>query len=141
MLKWHLVVSARVSDDDETRLHKLLGNLVREGSGSVAVGQVLRASVLRVLEDGAGAEGASTDDANIGRVLNGHDDTGSQSELLPERGKVHDINTVRAALERVARHLRLKVLGADVNVGREHLDDVISGGAQGWGHVAKRARH
>jgi hypothetical protein len=28
-----------------------------------------------------------------------------------------------------------------MDVGREHLDDVISGGAQGGGHVAKRARH
>lgn len=139
--KKHLVVSARVSDDDETGLHELLGDLVREGTGGVAVGQVLRSSVLSVLEDGAGAERASADDADVSGILNGHDDAGSQSKLLPERGKVHDVNTVGTALEGVARHLRLKVLGADMDVGREHLDDVISGGAQGGGHVAKRARH
>ena len=141
VVRKHLVVSARVSDDDEARLHELLGDLVREGTGSVAVGQVLRSGVLSILEDGAGAERASADDADVSGVLDGHDDAGSQSKLLPEGCEVHDVNTVGTALEGVARHLRLKVLGADVDVSREHLDDVISGGAHGGGHVAKRARH
>jgi hypothetical protein len=59
------MIRARVSDNDEARLHELFGDLVREGTGSVAVGQVLGSSVLSVLEDGAGSEGTSTDDTDI----------------------------------------------------------------------------
>ena len=135
------MVSAGVGDNDQTGLHELLGDLVREGTGRVAVGQVLSSSVLSVLEDGAGAEGTSADDADIGGVLDGNDDAGGQSELFPKGGQVHHVDTIRAALEGVTSHLRLEVFGADVDVGCEHLDDVISRGAQGGGHVCKSARH
>ena len=78
-----LGVGARVGDDDQTGLLERTGDVVGEGTGSETTGNGLGAGVGGELEDGTLAVGTGGDDTDIGGVVNGGNDTGSQDNLLP----------------------------------------------------------
>lgn len=115
-----LVVRARVGDDEEAWLHELLGDLVGEHAGRVAASDRGRASVLRVLEDGALTVGARRDHAHVRRVLDPDDDARGHHELVVRLAEVDDVDAVSLALPHVAVHLEIEVLGAEVRRAREH---------------------
>mmetsp|Transcript_40258 Transcript_40258/g.99498 ORF Transcript_40258/g.99498 Transcript_40258/m.99498 type:complete len:360 (+) Transcript_40258:317-1396(+) len=115
-----LVVGERVGDDQEARLHELLGDLVGEHTRRVAAGDGRGAGVLRVLEDGALAVGAGGDDAHVSRVLDTDDDARGKQQLLVGLAQVDDVDAVGLPLPDVAVHLEVQVLGAEVRRARKH---------------------
>mmetsp|Transcript_79753 Transcript_79753/g.221839 ORF Transcript_79753/g.221839 Transcript_79753/m.221839 type:complete len:316 (-) Transcript_79753:36-983(-) len=120
-----LVVDARVRHQQQARLLEVLGDLVREGAGGEAAGDRLGARVVRELEHSTLRVGARADGDHVLRVLDGHDDTGRQLDLLPGLGHVQDVHAVGAAAEDVGRHLEVSVARAHVGLGGQQLADVI----------------
>lgn len=78
-----LGVGARVGDDDQTGLLERTGDVVGEGTGGETTGNGLGAGVGGELEDGTLTVGTGRDDTDVGGVVDGGDDTGSQDNLLP----------------------------------------------------------
>ena len=74
----------------------------------------------------------------IGRVLDGHDDAGSEHKLLPGLANVDDVDAILAAAPDVLGHHEIRVLGADVHLGGEHLLDVWEDGGGGGGGEVRR---
>lgn len=130
-----LVVSARVSDDDQAGLLEGLGDVIGEGTRSETSSNSLGTSEVGELVGSTLAIGTGRDDANISRVLNGGDDTGSKNNLLPDLADVDDVNTIGTALPDVVLHMLVAVLGADVAAGRQEHLDVGFGGLEGSGEV------
>ena len=82
-----LGVGAGVRHDDETGLLERAGDVVGEGTGGEAAGNGTGAGVRSELEDSALAVGTGGDDTDVGGVVDGRDDTGSEDNLLPRKGK------------------------------------------------------
>lgn len=78
-----LGVGARVGDNDQTGLLEGTGDVVGEGTGGKTTGDGLGAGVGGELEDGTLTVGTGGDDTDVGGVVDGGDDTGSQDNLLP----------------------------------------------------------
>lgn len=125
-----LGVDSGVGDDDQAGLSELLRDLVGEGTRGEAASNALRTGVVRVLEHGALAVGSGGDHHDVLRVLDGGDDAGSHHELLPGLAEVHDVHAVLSSLPDVLLHLEVRVQGADVDIGSQHLLDVILLGLQ-----------
>lgn len=113
------------------------------------------------LEDGTLTVGTGRDDANVGRVLDGGDDTGSEDNLLPGRllaidpllrivqGKfclcsnipglanVDNVDTVTTSLPEVRLHVNLQVLASKVSLGREEHLNVLRSGVKDAGQVVR----
>lgn len=87
-----LVVDAGVGDNNETGLLEGLGDVVGEVTRGEAAGNGEGAGVGGELEDSAVAVRTGRDDTDIGRVLDGCDDTGSEDDLLPGLVEVDDVN-------------------------------------------------
>lgn len=85
-----LGVGARVGDDDQAGLLERAGDVVGEATGGEASSDGGGTSVAGELEDGTLTVGTGRDDANVGGVLDGGDDTGSEDNLLPEVVRVSD---------------------------------------------------
>ena len=84
-----LGVGARVGHDNQAGLLEGTGDVVGEATGGEATSDGGGAGVGSELEDGTLTVGTGRDDANVGRVLNGDDDTGSEDNLLPvNRGEL-----------------------------------------------------
>ena len=78
-----LGVGARVGDDDQARLLEGAGDVVGEVTGGETTGNGASTSVGGELQDGTLTVGTGRDNADIGGVVNGSDDTGGQDDLLP----------------------------------------------------------
>lgn len=78
-----LGVGAGVGDDDQAGLLEGTGDVVRERTGGEATSDGLRAGVGGELEDGTLSVGTGGDNTDIGGVVDGGDDAGSQNDLLP----------------------------------------------------------
>ena len=120
-----LGIDARVSYDQQTRLLELLGLLVGESTGGEAAGNAGSTSELGELEDSTLAERTAGDTDHILRVFDGHNDTGSNHELLPGLAKVEDVKSIRAGLPDIRGHLGFGVVGSDVDTGGEHALHVL----------------
>ena len=82
-----LGVGARVGDDDQAGLLERAGDVVGEATGGEATGNGSSTGVSGELEDGTLTVGTGRDNANVGGVLNGDDDAGSENDLLPVKKK------------------------------------------------------
>ena len=82
-----LSIGAGVGHDDETGLLERAGDVVGEVTGGEATSNGSGTGVGSELQDSALAVGTSGDDTDIGGVVNGGDDTGSQDNLLPAQDK------------------------------------------------------
>ena len=78
-----LGVGAGVGDDDQAGLLERAGDVVGEATGGEATSDGGGTGVGSELEDSALAVGTGRDDANVGRVVNGDDDAGSEDNILP----------------------------------------------------------
>lgn len=78
-----LGVGAGVGNDDQTGLLERAGDVVGEVTGGETTGDGGGTGVGGELEDSTLAVGTSGDDTDVGRVVNGSDDTGGQDNLLP----------------------------------------------------------
>lgn len=78
-----LGVGAGVGNDDQTGLLERAGDVVGEVTGGETTGNGGGTGVRGELEDSTLAVGTSGDDTDVGRVVNGSDDTGGQDNLLP----------------------------------------------------------
>lgn len=78
-----LGIGAGVGDDDQAGLLEGAGDVVGEVTGGEAAGNGDGTGVGGELQDSTLAVGTSGDDANVGRVVNGDDDAGSEDNLLP----------------------------------------------------------
>jgi len=78
-----LGVGARVGDDDQAWFLEGAGDVVGEVTGSEATCDGDGASVGGKLEDSTLAIGTGGDDANVGWVVNGDDDTGCEDDFFP----------------------------------------------------------
>ena len=58
-------------------------------------------------------------------VLDGSDDSGGNHGLLPRFGQVEVEDTIAGAIVNVRFHLRVAVLGSDVHLGGDHVDDIV----------------
>ena len=145
-----LSIGARVGHDDETGLLERAGDVVGEVTGGETTGNGGGTGVVSELEDSTLAVGTSRDHTDVGGVVDGSDDTGSQDNLLPvicflrvriPRSKspnskislsllhipglanVQDVDTVGTELPEVRLHVSLEVLGTQVALSRqEHLN-------------------
>lgn len=79
-----LGVGARVRDDDQAGLLERPGDVVGERTGGEAAGDGLGAGVGRKLEHRTLAVRTGGDGADVGGIVDGDDDAGSQYDLLPE---------------------------------------------------------
>lgn len=145
-----LSIGARVGHDNETGLLERAGDVVGEVTGGETTGNGGGTGVVSELEDSTLAIGTSRDHTDVGGVVDGSDDTGSQDNLLPvicflrvriPRSKspnskislsllhipglanVQDVDTVGTELPEVRLHVSLEVLGTQVALSRqEHLN-------------------
>lgn len=145
-----LSIGARVGHDNETGLLERAGDVVGEVTGGETTGNGGGTGVVSELEDSTLAIGTSRDHTDVGGVVDGGDDTGSQDNLLPvicflrvriPRSKspnskislsllhipglanVQDVDTVGTELPEVRLHVSLEVLGTQVALSRqEHLN-------------------
>ena len=78
-----LGIGARVGHDDQTGLLERAGDVVGEVTGGETTGNGGGTSVRGELEDSTLTIGTSRDHTDVGRVVNGSDDTGGQDNLLP----------------------------------------------------------
>mmetsp|Transcript_20588 Transcript_20588/g.62795 ORF Transcript_20588/g.62795 Transcript_20588/m.62795 type:complete len:313 (+) Transcript_20588:298-1236(+) len=115
-----LVIGSRVGHEEEARLHEFVGDLVGEGTWSETSSNWCGTSVLAVLEDGALPVGASRDDADVGGILNRHDDARSKHQLVVGSAEVDNVDAVGLPLPHVPRHLIVEVLSAEVSGAGEH---------------------
>ena len=58
-------------------------------------------------------------------LLDSSDDSGGNHGLLPRFGQVEVEDTIPSAIINVRFHLRVTVLGSDVHLGGDHVDDII----------------
>ena len=147
-----LSIGARVGHDNETGLLERAGDVVGEVTGGETTGNGGGTGVVSELEDSTLAIGTSRDHTDVGGVVDGSDDTGSQDNLLPVicflrvriprsnlqspnfnhalsllhipgLADVQDMDTVGAKLPEVRLHVSLEVLGTQVALSRqEHLN-------------------
>lgn len=78
-----LGVGAGVRHDDEAGLLERAGDVVGEVTGGETTGNGGSTGVGGELQDGTLTVGTGADAADIGRVVDGGDDTGSEDDLLP----------------------------------------------------------
>ena len=78
-----LRVGAGVGNNDETGLLERAGDVVGEVTGGEATGDGGGTGVGGELQDGTLTVGTGRDNADIGGVVDGGDDTGGQDDLLP----------------------------------------------------------
>lgn len=78
-----LAIGARVGDDNQAGFLEGAGDVVSEATGGETTGDGDGTGVSGELEDGTLTVGTSGDDANVGWVVDGCDDTGSEDDLLP----------------------------------------------------------
>lgn len=78
-----LGVGAGVGDDDQTGLLEGSGDVVGEGTGGESTGDGDGAGVSGELEDSTLAVRTGRDDADVGGVVDGGDDSGGEDDLLP----------------------------------------------------------
>lgn len=149
-----LGVGAGVGDDNQTRLLERASDVVGEASGSEATGNSGSAGMRGELENSALTVRTSRNHTDVGRVVNGSDDTGGQDELLPKLGvrldrhdsigierilpglaNVDDVDAIRASLPDVRLHVHLEVLGAKVTLSRQEHLNVLAGGIENWGQL------
>lgn len=157
-----LGVGAGVGHNDEARLLERTGDVVGEVTGGETTGNGSGTSVCSELQDRTLTVGTGRDDTDIGGVVDGSDDTGSQDNLLPiERdtldsntrcfpdsrhrspsnipglANVDDIDTIGTGLPEVGLHVHLEVLGPEVALsGKEHLN-VLRGRVENRGKLRR----
>lgn len=151
-----LGVGAGVGNDDQTGLLERAGDVVGEVTGGETTGDGGGTGVRGELEDSTLTVGTSGDDTDVGRVVNGSDDTGSKDNLLPVSrirssfqnlanssrshsvpglADVQDVDTVGAKLPEVRLHVHLEVLGSQVALSsQEHLN-ILGGGVEDRGKL------
>lgn len=78
-----LGIGAGVGDDDQAGLLEGAGDVVGEVTGGEAASNGDGTGVGGELQDSTLAVGTSGDDANVGWVVNGDDDAGSEDDFLP----------------------------------------------------------
>lgn len=78
-----LSIGTGVGDNDQAGLLERAGDVVGEVTGGETTGNGSSTSVGSELEDSTLAVGTGRDDGNIGGVVDGCDDTGSEDNLLP----------------------------------------------------------
>ena len=93
LLEQYLVVSAGVSDNQNTRFDVATLDLVGEGTRGVSLSNLQAVSVLGKFEDRATTEGGSSNGNNIRGVLNSDDDASSKDKFFPSHTEVDDIDT------------------------------------------------
>jgi len=130
-----LVIGAGVGEDQQTWLEESLLDLVSEGSRGVTSGNGVSASVSSKLQDGSLSLRLGRDNADIGGVLDGHNNSGCKLELLPGLADVDQVNTVGTTLVNVSLHSGLKTGGTEVSAGGQKTLDVLLAGVQGFGEL------
>lgn len=89
-----LVVGAWVADDQQARLAEGLASaLVSEGTRSESASDGSSLGGRSELEHRTLAKRTAGDDEDVSRVLNGHDGTRSEQDLLPGLADVDDVHT------------------------------------------------
>jgi len=109
-----LVVGARVGEHEKTWLLEVRLDLIGESTRGETSSNVGGAGVLGVLEHGTLTVWTGRDDTDISWVLDGHDDAGSEHELLPGLGEVDHVDTCE-----VQKRLVYRVAEEDAGEGRE----------------------
>eukprot|EP00298_Acanthocystis_sp_HF-20_P003818 c14162_g1_i1.p2 GENE.c14162_g1_i1~~c14162_g1_i1.p2 ORF type:complete len:288 (+),score=-90.85 c14162_g1_i1:21-884(+) len=133
-----LVVGAGVSQDQQTRLHELLGDLIGQGTGGPAGSNGVSTGVLSELQHSALAIRTSGDDNDVSGVLDGNNGAGSEHQLLIGLADVDDVDAVIAALPDVTLHGVVQILGAEVDLAGQHLLDVFFSLSQDGSHCLRK---
>ena len=82
------MIDARIRDDDEARLFKVLLDLIRKRAGNKAADDRLSTGVSGELENRALRVRTRRNDANFGRIFDGSDRASGEEQLLPCFAKV-----------------------------------------------------
>mmetsp|Transcript_7537 Transcript_7537/g.10198 ORF Transcript_7537/g.10198 Transcript_7537/m.10198 type:complete len:310 (+) Transcript_7537:390-1319(+) len=119
-----LMIGTGIREKQQTRLLELVLDLIGEGTGGMATGNGLGTSVLGKLEHRSLSIGTCRLNNNILRVLDSDEDASSHHQLIPSLAKVNDVNAIGATLPHISLHLKVAILGAQVNLGRQHELDI-----------------
>jgi hypothetical protein len=109
-----LVVGTRVVDDQDAWLDVRLLDLIGERARRVAAGNGIGASELGKLQDRSLTVRTSRQQNDVGRVVDGDDQTSRQHELLPRLLQIDDIDTIGTTLPDVLFHREIQVARANV---------------------------
>mmetsp|Transcript_11386 Transcript_11386/g.16870 ORF Transcript_11386/g.16870 Transcript_11386/m.16870 type:complete len:267 (-) Transcript_11386:9-809(-) len=115
-----LAVHAGVSDDEQTRLQVLGGDLIGQGTRHPAASQCLNSSVLGELEHGTGTVNSLRGHDDVSGILDGHDGLGSHHDLLPGHAEVNDVDAIGSAAEDIALHPVVDVASSQMGLTDQH---------------------
>jgi len=100
----YLVISGWIGEDQETRLHELLLDLIGESTGGESAGDGLSSSVVSELKSGTLSPGSGRRNADISWVFNSNDDSSSELELFPGLLEVDDVDSISASSPNISGH-------------------------------------
>lgn len=127
-LQQRLTILDWVGENQHRRLEEVVLDLIGKSTRGETSSNGTGTSVLAKLEDSTLGDGGTTgrasvetDSANILRVLNSDDGTGSEDELLPSLAEIKDVGSSLVTVMNVTVHARGKVGGSNVDVARQHL--------------------
>ena len=115
------MIGAWVRHQDQAGLLEGASDVVGEGTRGEASSNGLGTNVVGKLQSRTLTIRTGRDHTDIGRVLNGGDDTSSQHNLFPSLSNVDQVDSIRATSVHIAGHGALQVLGTQVALGGQHL--------------------
>jgi hypothetical protein len=120
-----LVINSRVTNDQESRLDELFGDLIGKHTGSPFTTNISSTSVGCELEDSSLSVDLGGSDQNILGVADGSDDSSSNHELFPGLGDVEIVAAVLVSSVDVVLHLLGAVGGTNVDLRGKHEGEIF----------------
>jgi len=121
-----LVIDGWIGDDDQSWFPETVLGVIREatwGESSVHRGSL---DELGALDGGSLSNILGGNDADIGGVVDGGDDSGGQGDFFPHLGDVENVGTGAGPLEHVLVHLVVAVIGTEVHLGGQDFSGIVS---------------
>jgi hypothetical protein len=120
-----LEISARISDNKETRLHKASSDLVGKSARSPTRSKRLSTNILGELGNSTRTIRTLRDDHDVRGILNSGNDTSSNLKLLPSLAEINKMNTIGSTLKDIALHAEVNVTSTQMSLADNHTVNVL----------------
>ena len=111
-----LAISLGISDNQESWLHELAGDLVGEGTWGPSLSNGLSTSVMSELHHSSRTKRSLRANDDVLGILNGSDNSGSNHQLLPGLTEVDDVDVVVTLLVDITLHSEVNISGTNVGL-------------------------
>lgn len=108
------MIGARVVDDENAWLDVGALDLIGERAWRVATGDGVGASELGELQDGTLTVRTSRQQNDVGWVVDGHDETSRQNELLPRLLQIDDVDAIGTTFPDILFHRQIQIACTNV---------------------------